>query len=291
MSPPAKRSAVHHLMAEWGYSERSACQLVGISRSSARYKPKPNPEEEAFKQQVRELAQQHPNYGYRRITAILRREGSNVNYKRVQRVWQQEGLQLPKKKPRKRRCGPKGEVIHKAEYRNHVWSYDFLEEHTVRGKRIRILAVMDEFTRECLAFVADRSITSDKVVDLLDWLFQIYGIPQYLRSDNGPELVAHNVQEWLAQNGCQTLYISPGSPWENPYIESFIGKFRKECVDRYLFYSLIETRNIIETWREEYNQYRPHSSLDYLSPTAFAAKHSQPVLSNEEKSMVSAMLR
>jgi len=283
VSPQAKRSAVQHLMAERDYSERSACQLVGISRSSARYTPKPKPEEEAFREQVRQMAHQHPNYGYRRITAILRREGSSVNYKRVQRVWQQEGLQLPRRKPRKRRCGPKGEVIHKAQYRNHVWSYDFLEEHTVRGKRIRILAIIDEFTRECLALLVDRSITSDKVVDLLDWLFQIYGTPQHLRSDNGPELVAHNVQEWLPRQGCQTLYITPGSPWENPYIESFIGKFRKECVDRYLFYTLEETRSIIETWREDYNQYRPHSSLDYLSPTAFAAQHSQPALSNQEK--------
>ena len=134
MSPQAKRSAVRHLMAERDYSERSACQLVGIRRSSARYTPKLKPEEEAFKQQVRQLAQQHPNYGYRRITAILRREGSKVNYKRVQRVWQQEGLQLPRRKPRKRRYGPQGEVVHKAQYRNHVWSYDFLEEHTVKGQ-------------------------------------------------------------------------------------------------------------------------------------------------------------
>lgn len=283
MSPAAKRSVVQHLMAERDYSERSACQLVGINRASARYTPKVKPEEAAFRDQVRQLAQQHPNYGYRRITAILRREGSKVNYKRVQRIWQQEGLQLPRRKSRKRRCGPLGEVVHKAEYRNQVWSYDFLEEHTVRGKRIRILAVMDEFTRECLAFLAERSITSDKVVDLLDWLFQIYGTPQYLRSDNGPELVAHNVQEWLSGQGCQTLYISPGSPWENAYIESFIGKFRQECTNRYLFYTLAETRSIIEIWREEYNQYRPHSALDYLSPTAFAAQHSQLTLSNQEK--------
>jgi transposase InsO family protein len=173
-------------------------------------------------------------------------------------------------------------VIHKAQYRNHVWSYDFLEEHTVKGKRLRILAVIDEFTRECLALLVDRSITSDKVVDLLDWLFLIYGKPQYLRSDNGPELVARKVQDWLKEQGCQTIYISPGSPWENAYIESFIGKFRKECVDRYLFYTLRETRSIIEAWREEYNHYRPHSALGYLSPSVFAAQHAQTPLSNQE---------
>jgi transposase InsO family protein len=253
-----------------------------MSRSSARYHHKEQPGEATFRRRVRELANQHPNYGYRRITAILRREGSDVNHKRVQRVWKSEGLQLPRRKPRKRRYGPRGEVIHKARYRNHVWSYDFLEEHTVKGNRLRILAVIDEFTRECLALMVDRSITSDKVVDLLDWLFMVHGKPQHLRSDNGPELVAHKVQDWLARQGCQTIYITPGSPWENAYIESFIGKFRKECVDRYLFYTLQETRSIIEDWREEYNQFRPHSALGYMTPAAFVAKHVQIPLSGHQ---------
>ena len=166
---------------------------------------------------------------------------------------------------------------------NALWALDFQFDTTADGRTLKMLNVIDEFTRECLALLVDRSITSNEVVDLLDWLFLIYGRPQHLRSDNGPELVAHKVQNWLATQGCQTIYISPGSPWENAYIESFIGKFRKECVDRYLFYTLEETRNIIETWREEYNQYRPHSALDYLSPTAFAAQQCQPALSNEEK--------
>lgn len=283
MSPQAKRKAVQHLVTEEDYSQRRACQLVEISRSSARYSPKPRPEETAFKEQVRQLAHEHPNYGYRRITAILRREGSSINHKRVQRIWQSEGLQLPRRKPRKRRCGPRGEVIHKAQHRNHVWSYDFLEEHTVKGKRLRILAVIDEFTRECLALLVDRSITSNEVVDLLDWLFLVYGKPQHIRSDNGPELVAKKVRRWLAKRDCQTIYISPGSPWENAYIESFIGKFRKECVDRYLFYTLKETRRIVEDWRQEYNHYRPHSSLDYLPPSAFAAQLSQNDLPDQEE--------
>lgn len=281
MSPQAKRNTVGILVAERDYSQRHACQLMGISRSSARYQPIPQPEEISFRQEVRQLAHQHPGYGYRRITAILRREGSHVNHKRVQRIWQAEGLQLPRRKPRKRRCGPRGEVVHKAQYRNHVWSYDFLEEHTVRGKRLRILAVIDEFTRECLALLVERSITSNEVVELLGWLFLIYGKPQHLRSDNGPELVAHKLQDWLAKQSCQTIYISPGSPWENAYIESFIGKFRKECVDRYLFYTLQETRSIIEDWREEYNNYRPHSALGYMSPSAFAAQYSQAPLPNQ----------
>lgn len=285
MSPQAKRNAVSHLVAKRDYSQRRACKLVGISRSSARYSPKPRPGETAFKQRVRQLANQHPNYGYRRITAILRREGSQVNHKRVQRIWQAEGLQLPRRKPRKRWCGPKGEVIHKAQYRNHVWSYDFLEEHTVRGKRLRILAVIDEFTRECLAFLVDRSITSNEVVDLLEWLFLVYGKPRHIRSDNGPELIAHKIQDWLAEQGCKTIYISPGSPWENAYIESFIGKFRKECVDRYLFYTLKETRSIVEDWRQEYNNYRPHSSLGYLPPSAFVAQQPLSSLPDREENV------
>lgn len=283
MSPPAKRSAVKHLVSERSYSERGACQLVGMSRSSARYQPKEQPGEAAFMDKVRELAYRHPGYGYRRITVLLQREGSHVNHKRIQRIWQSEGLQLPRRKPHKRRYGPRGEVIHKAQYRNHVWSYDFLEEHTQKGKHLRILTVIDEFTRECLAFLVDRSITSEKVVGLLDWLFLAYGAPQHLRSDNGPEFVAHKVQDWLAKQDCQTLYITPGSPWENAYIESFIGKFRKECLDRFLFFTLRETRKIIEAWREEYNQYRPHSALGYMTPSAFAAQQSQiPLLDHQD---------
>ncbi len=196
MSPQAKRSAVKHLVVERSYSERSACQLVGISRSSARYHPKERPAEAAFRRRVRKLANRHPGYGYRRIIAVLRREGSHVTPKRVQRIWKAEGMQLPRRKPRKRRYGPKGEVIHKAQYRNHVWSYDFLEDRTQNGRRLRILAVIDEFTRECLALLVDRSITSEKVVGLLDWLFLAYGVPQHLRSDNGPELIARKVQDW-----------------------------------------------------------------------------------------------
>ncbi len=282
MSPQAKRSAVKHLVVERSYSERSACQLVGISRSSARYHPKERPAEAAFRRRVRKLANRHPGYGYRRIIAVLRREGSHVNHKRVQRIWKAEGLQLPRRKPRKRRYGPKGEVIHKAQYRNHVWSYDFLEDRTQNGRRLRILAVIDEFTRECLALLVDRSITSEKVVGLLDWLFLAYGAPQHLRSDNGPEFVARKVQDWLAERNCQTLYITPGSPWENAYIESFIGKFRKECLDRYLFFNLRETQTIIEDWRDEYNYYRPHSALGYMAPAAFAAQHSLIPLSDHQ---------
>jgi len=283
VSPQAKRNAVKYLILERNYSERRACKVVGIGRSSARYETKERPKDTEVRENVRELANRHPGYGYRRIMVLLRREGSQFNHKRIQRIWQVEGLQIPRRKPRKRSFGPKGEVIEKAQYRNHVWSYDFLEEQTQNGKRIRILVLIDEYTREFLAFQADRSFTSEKVINLLDWSFQIYGTPQHLRSDNGPEFVARKVQNWLADRACKTLYINPGSPWENAYIESFIGKFRKECLNRYLFFTLGETRNIIDAWRDEYNHFRPHSALDYMTPSAFAAQHSQIHLPDYQK--------
>lgn len=249
--------------------------MVGIGRSSARYQAKKSAEEIEVRRSIRDLANRHPGYGYRRIRVLLKRTGSQVNHKRIQRIWQAEGLQIPRKKPRKRVYGPQGEVIKKALYRNHVWSYDFLEEQTQNGKRIRILVLIDEYTREFLSFQADRSFTSDKVINLLEWSFQIYGTPQHVRSDNGPEFVARKVQSWLVGKNCKTLYINPGSPWENAYIESFNGKFRKECLNRYLLFTLEETRQIIEAWRDEYNHFRPHSSLDYMTPTAFASQHAQ----------------
>jgi len=274
VSPQAKRQCVNYLVAEKEYSQRRASQLVGISRSSARYKPSQKEGEAELIKAVRDLADRHKTYGYRRISVLLRREGSKrINQKRVHRIWKAEGLQLTRRKPRKRRYGPKGEVIHKAEYRNHVWSYDFLEDRTEQGDKLRILTVMDEFTRECLAILVDRSIPSTQVINLLEWLFLVQETPEHIRSDNGPELVAQAVQDWLAQRQCNTIYITPGSPWENPYIESFIGKLREECLNRYLFVNVQETQEILENWRYDYNYYRPHSSLGYLTPVEFSRRH------------------
>jgi putative transposase len=271
VSPQAKRQCAAYLMAEKDYSQRRACQLIGISRSVARYEGRQKEDQAELRKEIRDLADRHKTYGYRRISVLLRREGSKkINKKRIHRIWKAEGLQLDRRKPRKRRYGPKGEVIHKAERRNHVWSYDFLEDRTERGDKLRILTVMDEFTRECLAILVDRSIPSAQVIHLLEWLFLVRGTPEHLRSDNGPELVAQAVQDWLAQRECKAIYITPGSPWENPYIESFIGKFREECLDRYLFVNVQEAQEIAENWRYEYNHYRPHSSLGYLTPVEFA---------------------
>jgi putative transposase len=273
VSPQAKRQGVAYLVAEKEYSQRQACQVVGIRRSSARYEMRQKEDEAELIRDIRELSNRHKTYGYRRIYILLRREGSKkINKKRVHRIWKAEGLQLPRRKRKKRHFGPQGEVIHKAEYPNHVWSYDFVEERTQKGDKLRILTVIDEFTRECLALLVRRSLSSVQVINLLEWLFLMRAIPEHIRSDNGPEFIAKAIREWLAEKQCQTIYIKPGSPWENPYNESFNGKLREECLDRYLFVNVREAQEILENWRDEYNHYRPHSSLAYLTPTEFARR-------------------
>ena len=273
VSPQAKRQGVERLMTEWSYSQRRACGLVIIPRSSARYQPRRKPEEGDLRAHIRQLAHRLPSYGCPRITEMLRREGYRANPKRVHRIWKLEGLQIPRRRPRKRRRVLEGEVIHRASYPNHVWSYDFLEDRTEQGNKLRILAVLDEFTRESLEIRVERSIPSAKVIDSLEWLALVRGLPTYIRSDNGPEFVAQAVRNWLGEKRCQTIYIKPGSPWENPYIESFNGKLREECLNRHAFANGREAQEIVTNWREEYNGYRPHSSLDYQTPKEFAASY------------------
>jgi putative transposase len=270
VSPQAKRQAARYVEDAWHYSERQACRVVGTGRSSVRYQPGQRSDEAVLRRRIRELADKHKSYGYRFITALLRREGLLVNKKRVHRIWQDEGLQQTRRRVTKRRYGPAGETLHKAERRNHVWSYDFIEDRTENGNKIRILGVVDEFTRECLSIRAARSIPATKVIDTLEWLFLLHGAPEHIRSDNGPEFIAHAVQNWLEQRSCNTIYITPGSPWENPFIESFFATLRRECLDRHLFYSLSEAQTVLDAWRQEYNGYRPHSSLDYITPADYA---------------------
>ena len=254
-------------------SLRRACILVGISRSVMRYAVRKRQDEATLVKKIHELAVRRSRYGYRRITVLLRREGLRVNRKRVHRIWKAEGLSLPLRRPRRRRAGPAGEVVNKAEYPNHVWSYDFLEDRTERGGKLRMLAIIDEYTRECLAIRVAPSIPALVVVGVLEWLFLTRGVPKYLRSDNGPEFVARVVCQWLEESGCRTIFITPGSPWENGYIESFIDKLRDECLNREVFRNGKEARDIVEAWRQEYNNYRPHSSLGYLTPAEFTRQH------------------
>src|SRR5690606_11343380 len=179
-------------------------------------------------------------------------------------------LALKRKRPKRRHYGPPSEVVQKAERPKHVWTYDFLEDRTERGGKLRILTVLDEFTRECLAIRVEPSIGSQRVIDILEWLFMLHGAPEYLRSDNGPEFIAKALQSWLEARGAKTLYITPGSPWENPYIESFNGTLRDECLNMNLFTNGRHAQDVTEAWRREYNELRPHSSLGYQTPAEFA---------------------
>ncbi len=215
-------------MAKRQYSQRRACRLVGLARSTARYVRKPAPDEANLAAAIFDQAHQRPSYGYRRVTVMLKRAGWIVNRKRVHRLWQAAGLQLPRRKVVKRRLGQTNEPLKRAGCPNHVWTYDFMAATTERGGKLRILNVLDEYTRECLAMLVAPSISSRRVIEVLDWLFLTRGAPGHLRSDNGPEFIAYAIQDWLAERQCQTLYITPGSPWGNPFIERFNRHFRTE---------------------------------------------------------------
>jgi transposase InsO family protein len=241
-----------------------------MQRSSARYRGRSRPDEAATVALIREYAHEQPMYGYRIIAAMLKHDGYRINRKRVYRIWRQEGLQLPRRKVVKRRYGESSGTLRRASQPNEVWTYDFLEGRTERGGKLRMLTVLDEYTRECLTIHLARSISSRQVIQVLEWLFLLRGAPGHLRSDNGPEFIAYALKEWLRDRHCNTLYITPGSPWENPFIESFNGTFRGECLDRWVFANGQEAQIVIEQWRQEYNYRRPHSRLGYLPPAAFA---------------------
>ncbi len=261
------------LKIELEYPERRGCELVGISRSVARYEPQEREGEAELRRRIRELSRRHKRYGYRFVTELLRREGLIVNHKRVHRLWKEEGLALPRKRPKRRRVGETVEIVNKATCRNHVWTYDFVEDRTDKGNKLRMLNIVDEYTRECLSIRVERFIDSFKVMDTLNWLFLTRGVPGHIRSDNGPEFIAKAMKDWLAESGCKTIYIEPGSPWENPYIESFNGKFRDECLNREIFRNVREAQEVVEKWRQEYNEFRPHSSLGYMTPAEFSHRY------------------
>jgi putative transposase len=255
-------------VSKFSVSERFACKVLGQHRSTQRKKPQGRPDEEALTADIIRLASRYGRYGYRRITAMLRSEGWAVNAKRVERIWRREGLKVPQKQPKRGRLWLNdGSCVRlRSEHPNHVWSYDFVEGRTHNGRKFRMLNIIDEFTRECLAIRIDRKLNSTDVIDALSDLFIIRGVPGYVRSDNGPEFIAEAVREWIAAVGAKTAFIEPGSPWENGYCESFNSKLRDELLNGEIFYSLAEAKVIIEAWRRYYNTERPHSSLDYKPP-------------------------
>ena len=250
-------------------SQRRACQILSQARSTQRRHLSPSLDEKRLTEDIIMLAGRYGRYGYRRITALLINQmGWMVNHKRVERIWRREGLKVPQKQPKRGRLWLNdGSCIRlKPEHKDHVWSYDFVMAKTTNGRAFKILNIIDEYTRECLAMKVDRHIRSQDVIDQLYYLFLFRGVPEHIRSDNGPEFTAKAIRSWLSNVGVNTLFIEPGSPWENGYIESFNGKLRDELLNGEIFTTLTEARVLIENWRKEYNQVRPHSSLGYKPP-------------------------
>ncbi len=253
-----------------GVSGRRACRLMQVARSSLNYQSRMSARDALLELRLRSLAERHPRYGYRRAWAVLRRE-ILINLKRVRRVWQRMGLSLPKRRPRRR--------VHSTNRRpapstgaNQVWAYDFVHDSCANGQRLKLLTVVDEWTRECLAIEVGARLNSSRVIEVLSRLMSLHGRPTYLRSDNGSEFVATRVKEWLKMSSVQTTFIEPGKPWQNGMNESFNGKLRDECLNMEWFRNLREAKIIVEQWRRHYNEDRPHSSLNYRTPAQVCAR-------------------
>jgi putative transposase len=259
---------VQHLRQTFAVSERRACRALGQPRSSQRYAPQASEAEERLTESIVSLATQYGRYGYRRITTLLQWDGWRVNHKRVERIWRQEGLKVPQKQPKRGRLwlNDSSCMRLRPEHPRHVWSYDFVADRTHNGRPLRMLTVIDEYTRECLAIRVGRRLTAEDVQECLTGLFCSRGMPKHIRSDNGPEFTSYRIRRWLSELGTRTLFIEPGSPWENGYIESFNGKLRDELLNREIFYTLQEAQVLIERWRNQYNRRRPHSSLGNRPP-------------------------
>ena len=259
---------VQQLHEKYRISQRRACRAIGISQRVARYEPVRREDEEALRYRIIELACNYGRYGYRRITALLRAEGRHVNHKRVERIWREEGLKVPQKQPKRRRLWLNdGSCVRlRPEYRNHVWSCDFVEDKLSNKRKIRWLNIIDEHTRECLASIPRRSWSHQNVIEVLSGLFITKGCPSYLRSDNGPEFIAIRLRDWLSSVGVTTAYIEPGSPWENGYCESFNSRMRDELLNGEIFDTLTEAEILTRRWVDVYNTVRPHSSLGYRPP-------------------------
>ena len=251
-----------------GLSERRICSTVGQHRSTQRKVPISLPDEERLTEDIIELAKEFGRYGYRMITGMLNNSGWHVNHKRVERIWRREGLKVPQKQSKKGRLWLNdGSCVRlRPERSNHVWSYDFVQDRTHDGRIYRTLNIIDEFTKEALVIRVKRKLNSTDVVDVLTDLFILRGPPEFIRSDNGAEFIAKKVRAWIEAVGAKTAFITPGSPWENGYCESFNARFRDELLNGEVFYTLREAQILIERWRCHYNTIRPHSSLGYRPP-------------------------
>ncbi len=271
MTAAQRRQLARHLQEAFGVSERRACRVLGQPRSTQRQVPLPQEEEGRLVRRILELVRQHPRYGYRRIWALLRREGWRVNRKRVWRLWRQQGLKVPRKQRKKRRLGSSANscVRRPAEHKGHVWAWDFLHDRTADGGALKWFTLVDEYTRECLALEVRRGMTARAVNAVLAGVVRERGAPRHIRSDNGPEFIAKAIRAWMTGAGLETLYIAPGAPWENGYAESFNSKVRDELLNAEVFGSLREAQVLGKAWKHEYNHVRPHSSLGYRTPAEY----------------------
>lgn len=263
---------MHHVQRKLALPERRVCRAVGQARSTQRYQRRFRSDELALVRRMHELAARFSRFGYRRIWALLRAERWKVSRRRIHRLWQREGLKVPPKQKRRRRRGASENSIlcKRAEHKDHVWTWDFIHDRTESGSKLKWLSIVDEFTKESVVWDVERRFGSMDVVLRLARLFRDGRVPEFIRSDNGPEFVAEAIRNWLDFVGVKTLYIAPGSPWENGYVESFHGKARDEFLNTEIFRNVLEAKVLSRRWQEHYNYERPHSALGYMTPAAFA---------------------
>jgi putative transposase len=284
VSPSRRRRAVAMLQERLGISQRWACRIVGQPRSTQRYRPAEGDPHGDLRERLRTFARAHPRWGYRRAHAVLRREGHLISRKKIARLWREEGLRVPAKRRKRRRLGESSTPTARlhAKRPDHVWALDYQFDVTATGRTLKILHVVDEFTRESLADMVAYSIDADATVAVLDKIAVVRGYPEFIRCDNGPELTAAALRDWCRFTGTATSYIEPGSPWQNPWVESYGGRMRDELLAIEQFDSLLEAQVLVADWRTEYNTYRPHSALGMLTPTEFTQRWNeehQPQLS------------
>jgi transposase InsO family protein len=277
VSPGQRKVVAAEVVAARLCSGRAACRFLRLARATWWYRARPlSSRQQRLARRLRELSEEHPRYGYRRIAVLLRREGWAVGKRHIQRLRRAGGLRVPPTRRRQVRRGISTGLPTKATQRGHVWTWDFIADWTVRGGALRMLTILDEHTRECHVLRADRALRSQDVLEWLKKAIEEHGAPQYLRSDNGPEFIAREVQRWLAEHRIKTIYIDPGSPWQNGFVESFHGRLRDECLNREQLWTLTEARVVVEDYRERYNHLRPHSKLGYESPARFAQHQLAP---------------
>lgn len=258
-----------------GVSQRRACNVLRFNRSSARYVASQSPVNEAIRHELLTLARRHRRWGSPRLHAVIRDSGHAVNHKRVERIYREAGLTLPRRRPRRKRTQPTQCREIEARGPNEVWSYDFVHDRTQYGEKLKVLVLVDEYTRECLEVRVEKRLRGQDVLETLDEVMHERGTPRHIRSDNGSEFRSRVLKRWLKEKGVDPIFVEPGSPWQNGYVESLNGKLRDECLNEEMFFSRAEAQTVVDWWRQVYNEQRPHMSLDYKTPRAFAAEHEE----------------